>query len=195
MTTFKKPVNANTSVVDMNSFLKDKPVSPLDLNPALPAEFEHITGKALEKKREARYQTAAALRDDLRELKRETDTGLRSSGIRKSGLLPRLPSSTFQGTSRRTNYVLLGIVGVLVVALVASTAAVIRLRRVRPAFAGTTIAVLPFQNVGADKSVDYLAFGLADQIATLLTHIPSVEVRPLEMTQKYSSADLQQAGA
>src|SRR6516165_3023996 len=65
MATGKKPFVAKSSVLTMNAILKDKPISPLQLNPALPTEFEGIVGKALEKKREARYQSAANLREDL----------------------------------------------------------------------------------------------------------------------------------
>jgi TolB-like protein len=195
MATGKKPFVAKSSVLTMNAILKDKPISPLQLNPALPTEFEGIVGKALEKKREARYQSAANLREDLRELKRASEAGLHRSELRKSALLPRRPSATFQGSGRRTRYVLLGIAGFLLAALVATTAATLRWRRLHAPGTRTTIAVLPFQNIAGDSSIDFLRFGLADETATLLTYIPSLEVRPLEMSQKYTAADLQRAGA
>jgi eukaryotic-like serine/threonine-protein kinase len=193
MATGKKPFTGNNPVSTLNAILEQKPLSPLQLNPALPTEFEHIIGRALEKDRDARYQTAAAMRDDLRQLKRETDSGSVSSLGRKSALISRSPSKIFQKKSRRVNYVLVGIVGLLLAALVATVAALLKSRRVQASHVGTTIAVLPFQNVGGDGSLDFLRFGLADQIVTLLTYIPSVEVRPLELSQKYTSAGLQNA--
>ena len=196
MATGKKPFEAANRVLVMDAILKQKPVSPLQLNSTLPAEFEHIVGKALEKKRENRYQSAAEMRDDLRELKRETESGARkSSGTRKSGLISRLPSATFQGTGRRTHYILLGITSLLLVALVATIAAFMRSRRANAAVVRPTIAVLPFQNVGGDKDIDYLRIGLADEVATMLTYVPSVEVRPLEMSQRYTPSELQKAAA
>jgi serine/threonine protein kinase/tetratricopeptide (TPR) repeat protein len=59
-----------------------------------------------------------------------------------------------------------------------------------------TIAVLPLQNLGADKDVDYLRLALADEIATALSYVPSLAIRPFATTSKYDSPtlDLQQAG-
>jgi eukaryotic-like serine/threonine-protein kinase len=196
MSTGKKPFAANNSVLTMKAILEEKPVSPLQINPALPAEFEQIIGKALEKKRETRYQSAADMREDLRQLKWESDAAVRSSGTRKSTtLLRRLPSGSFKGSGRRTSYILLGVAGLLLVALLATMAAMLRMRRVHAGTARPTIAVLPFQNVSSDHSIDFLRFGLADQTATLLTYIPSLEVRPLEMSQKFTAAELPQVGA
>ena len=194
--TGKKPFEASNRLLVVDAILKQKPVSPLQLNPALPAEFERIVGKALEKKKESRYQSAAEMREDLRELKRETESGMRSSSsVHRSALASRLPSATFRGTGRRTSYVLLGITGLLLVALAATVAAFFKSRRPPVATARPTIAVLPFQNVAGDKNLDYLRFGLADEVVTLLTYVPSVEVRPLEMSQRYAPVDLQKAGA
>jgi eukaryotic-like serine/threonine-protein kinase len=194
--TGKKPFEANNRLLVVDAILKQKPVSPLQFNPALPTEFERIVGKALEKKRESRYQSAADMREDLRELKRLTESGVhKSGGTRKSALVPRLSSATFQSTGRRTYYVLLGVAALLLVALVATVAALMKLRRAHAAVVRPTIAVLPFQNVGGDNDIDYLRFGLADEVATLLTYVPSLEVRPLEMSQKYTSVDLEKAAA
>jgi serine/threonine protein kinase len=193
MATGKKPFTAGNSVLTMTAILEQKPVSPSQLNPALPAELEHIIGKALEKDRNTRYQTAATMRDDLRHLKRETESGLASGAGRKSALISRSPSKTFQHPGRRTNYVLLGIAGLLLAALVATTAALLKSRRVQTSNSTNAIAVFPFQNVGGDNSLDFLRFGLADEIATLITSIPSIEVRPLELSQKYNASDLQKA--
>ena len=196
MATGKKPFAANNSVLTMKAILEEKPVSPLQINPALPAEFEQIIGKALEKKKESRYQTAAAMREDLRQLKWESDAAQRSSFVRKSGtILPRLPSGAFKASGRRTTYILLGVAGLLLTALLATTAAMLRMRRGHTAAARTTIAVLPFQNVGQNNSMDFLRVGLADQTATLLTYIPTLEVRPLEMSERFTTADLRKAGA
>jgi len=49
----------------------------------LPAEFERIVSKALEKDRDLRYQHASDIRADLKRLKRETETG--RHGISGSG--------------------------------------------------------------------------------------------------------------
>jgi serine/threonine protein kinase/Flp pilus assembly protein TadD len=59
-----------------------------------------------------------------------------------------------------------------------------------------TIAVLPLQNLGSDKDVDFLRLALADEIATSLSYVPSLSIRPFATTSKYDSptVDLQEAG-
>ena len=62
--------------------------------------------------------------------------------------------------------------------------------------APTTVAVLPFQNMGPDKSIDYLGLALPDEVATALSYVHSLSIRPFATTSKYTSPgiDLQQAG-
>ena len=59
-----------------------------------------------------------------------------------------------------------------------------------------TVAVLPLQNLGSDKDVDFLRLALADEIATSLSYIRSLSIRPFATTSKYDSptVDLQEAG-
>ena len=59
-----------------------------------------------------------------------------------------------------------------------------------------TVAVLPLQNLGSDKDLDFLRLALADEIATSLSYIRSLSIRPFATTSKYDSPtiDLQEAG-
>jgi TolB-like protein len=59
-----------------------------------------------------------------------------------------------------------------------------------------TLAVLPLQNIGADKDLDFLRLALADEIATSLSYVRSLTIRPFATTSKYDSPtlDLQEAG-
>jgi serine/threonine protein kinase/tetratricopeptide (TPR) repeat protein len=60
----------------------------------------------------------------------------------------------------------------------------------------TTVAVLPFQNLGSEKDTDFLRMALPDEIATTLSYVHSLSIRPFATTSKYSGPglDLQQAG-
>ncbi len=55
---------------------------PSRSNPQVPPELDRIILKALNKDREARYQQASELRDDLKRLKRDTDTGQATAALR-----------------------------------------------------------------------------------------------------------------
>src|SRR5437868_5775835 len=83
MVTGVLPFRGETSALIFESILNRAPVSPIRLNPDLPAKLEDIVNKALEKDRNLRYQVAAEMRADLQRLKRDTDTG--RVGVASSG--------------------------------------------------------------------------------------------------------------
>ncbi|HWY20852.1 MAG TPA: protein kinase [Candidatus Acidoferrum sp.] len=69
------PFRGETSALIFQSILDRAPVSPVRLNPDLPAKLEDLINKALEKDRNLRYQHAADIRADLQRLKRDTESG------------------------------------------------------------------------------------------------------------------------
>jgi eukaryotic-like serine/threonine-protein kinase len=87
MATGSLPFRGDTSALIFESILNRAPVSPIRLNPDLPAKLEDIINRALEKDRELRYQGAAELRSELKRLKRDTDSG-------RSAVLPAIEDNT-----------------------------------------------------------------------------------------------------
>jgi eukaryotic-like serine/threonine-protein kinase len=78
MATGKQTFSGSSSAEIFDSILNRTPVPPVRLNPEVPAGLEHIIGKALEKDKKLRYQSAADMRTDLQRLKRDTDSGRRA---------------------------------------------------------------------------------------------------------------------
>ena len=72
MVTGQQAFGAKTTPAILEAVLTRTPPSPARLNPALPAELEHVIFKALEKDPAVRYQSAAEMRADLRRVQRDS---------------------------------------------------------------------------------------------------------------------------
>ncbi len=95
MATVRPAFGGNTSAVVFDSILHKAPVSPVRLNSEIPVELERIIGKALEKDRKLRYQTAGDIVADLKRLRREIDSGraVAVSGFSSAAVEPAQPHS------------------------------------------------------------------------------------------------------
>ena len=81
MATGALPFRGDSSGLIFDAILNRNPADPAHLNPDVSHEFRHIIGKALEKDRELRYQSAAEVRTDLQRLKRDSQTRLHTSQV------------------------------------------------------------------------------------------------------------------
>jgi serine/threonine protein kinase len=79
MATGTLPFRGETSAVISDAIMNRPFVTPLKLNPEMPAKLEDIINKALEKDRDLRYQSAADMHTDLKRLRRDTDSGRRAA--------------------------------------------------------------------------------------------------------------------
>jgi serine/threonine protein kinase/tetratricopeptide (TPR) repeat protein len=185
--TGKKPFRGSNVVTTLDAMLHQKPAAPRSLNPALPPELEAIIGKAMEKERSQRYQTATQIKTDLRQLKKVVESGPVKTGSRE---LPRVVTSTFSAATPWQKYLVLGMAGLLLAMLAAVGTWWIKHRSGVGGAAKNTIAVLPLQNMNGDFSVEYLRFALVDEISNVLTYTRTLDVRPSSLTRKYVSPDL-----
>src|SRR5271170_4349763 len=97
MATGRQAFAGNTSGVIFAAILERQPAPPSQLNPDLPAAFDAIVAKALEKNPKLRYQHASDLGADLQRLKRDTDSS-RSSVMQSSSAQSTTPGSGGQAT-------------------------------------------------------------------------------------------------
>jgi serine/threonine protein kinase/Tfp pilus assembly protein PilF len=188
MATGKKPFTGTNAVTTLHAVMSQKPVPPSAVNGAVPKELETIIGKAMEKDRGLRYQSAAAMKADLQRLKKETESGATRS---KPGLpsLAKGGANTFQRTSPRQIWITLALAAVLLTVLAAVGAWWWKQRATTVQASSRTIAVLPLQNINNNTEGEFLRFALADEVANNLTYARSLEIRPSSSTRKYSNGE------
>ena len=213
MATGDVPFHGESAAVICESIMNRAPVAVVRLNHDVPAKLEDIINKALEKDTNLRYQHASEMRGDLQRLKRDTESGRMAlpadsgsgqttAAAGQSSTGQRSASSAVSAippSEKKRSYKTIG--GVVAAVAVIALLAVFWFVKQRPApVAGTatqkTVAVLPLQNLGADKDLDFLRLALADEIATSLSYVRSLSIRPFATTRKYDSPtqDLQEAG-
>ena len=158
------------------------------LNPHAPAELERVIGKALEKDREVRYQHASEMRADLARARRDSASGS-SKTVAVASPGPMSGKRWLWGLSA---VVLLVLIAVLLWRSLGPSSPAAHKTSAAP----VTIAVLPFQNLGSDKEADFLRMALPDEVATTLSSVRALSIRPFATTGKYAAADVdvQQAG-
>ena len=215
MATADVPFHGESPAVICEAIMNRVPVAVVRLNRDVPARLEDIINKALEKDGNLRYQHASEMRSDLQRLKRDTESGRmplpQDTGSAQtvgaaapSGSTQRIAASSVSAVSaaapeKKTSHTVL--IALIAAAAVIGLAAIFWFFKQRPAPVASTstqktVAVLPLQNLGADKDLDFLRLGLADEIATSLSYVGSLTIRPFATTSKYDSPtqDLQEAG-
>src|SRR5262249_12846573 len=144
MATGRQPFAGHTSAMTFDAILNRAPVSPIRLNPQLPAEIERIVNAALEKDRNLRTQSAAEMGADLKRLKRDSESG---RSVRE--IPPVAPPA-------RPKLWLFAAIGVAAIAVAAAAYFLARRQPKANTPAGpVTLAILPFQNLSGDPSLDY----------------------------------------
>jgi serine/threonine protein kinase/cytochrome c-type biogenesis protein CcmH/NrfG len=211
MATGDVPFHGESSAVICEAIMNRAPVPVVRLNHDVPAKLEDIIGKALEKDASLRYQHASEMRSDLQRLKRDTESGRTSLPLstpnQQAAAVASVSSSQHSVTSASGTVVespkriSTGIAIALGVAVLIVVGAIVWFERPHPAPAASNsnekaVAVLPLQNLGADKDLDFLRLALADEIATSLSYVRSLSIRPFSTTSKFDSpnVDVQEAG-
>jgi eukaryotic-like serine/threonine-protein kinase len=197
MATGRMVFPGTSAAVIHDGILNRTPAPASRANHGLPPKLDEIIGKALEKDRKLRYQSADDIHTDLQRLKRDTESG-RSAA--ESGPWASSPSP------KNTRKMLAAIA--VLVALVAASLLIPSVRQRVVSLLSRSesekhIAVLPFDNIGNDPANEPVAEGLMDTMAGKLSNlevnnhslwvVPASEVRRRNINDP--SAALRELGA
>ncbi len=190
MITGQRPFAGDTNLSILSSILKDDPSSVSDIRDSIPIPIARLIQRALAKQPGQRYQSAADLRQDLTEIRRDMDTGeALSSGLYSgSHMAPglRAPKPWLRWAGYATGVV--AIVGLTVVLLPMITRPpagrpgappVLTANDFRP-----SVAVFYFDNISNDEELQWLRTGLTDMLVTDLSQ--TAEVKVLATDRLYS---------
>ena len=176
-----------------DAILHGTSVSPSALNPRVSSGLETITFKCLEKEPGNRYQSAKELVVDLRRLQ----TAVESSGEAKAALVQNgtsrkgfLRQSAKSWVFRRRLVALsLASLALLAVAFVVVLPVRKPIKTPHAAMEAPRIAVLPFETLGTTTR-EYMAEGLADEIAGLLSRVRTLQVIAPVSVQRFKMTAL-----
>jgi len=208
MATGRLPFDGATAAVIFSEILGKEAPPPSQVAPTVPAALEAVILRALEKDPALRYQSAADLKADLKRLQRDTGSESSASVAVSTAHVPpaQIPSAT---SGSRVLWVAAAIAVVALAALAiwrfspSQTATTSGAETLPSAVATgltqatgkTSVAVLPFQNLGADASTDYLSLAVPDEITNVLARVPSLAVRPFASSAGLGEAGLDPAAA
>ncbi len=212
----KRAFEGENAMDVISSILQKEPVPLSRLVPDVPREIERIANKALRKDCEERYQTAKDLLIDLKSLRRELDfqaalelssspdfqkartdpnqnepTAMLNYHSNEQAAQATDPSQTISSAEHKSiefkRHKLS--IGIISAALILSVAAAFYFSNVYRKDKISSIAVLPFVNVGGDASTEYLSDGISESLINSLSRLSGVKVIARNSAFKFKGKD------
>ncbi len=204
MATGQRPFKGKNSATLTSSILRDAPRPVQELNSVVPRHLGRIIEHCLEKNAEDRYQSAKDVRNELRALRKEVDSGsdlsephsvssLTPASLPPSSTASSIPSgSAMSAPTRRGEFW----IGIGVVSVVITIAAVwmgrdgnTTERTAAPASGGVSsirsIAVLPFISLSGDSMPSHFVDGITGAITDDLAKISALKVTNARTMMRY----------
>src|SRR5262245_34464090 len=166
-----RPFDRRSMADGLTAVLTEEPSPIARVRPEAPSELQRIISKALRKPRDERYQSAADLHVDLRNLLRSLQSGTLT--------VPMLTAAPSWWTSGR---IAAGGLGLLALAAVVGTGVLMsRFAGRQATSAGGTIeigslAVLPLVNNSGNPDKEFVSDGITESLIASLSQLPKLRV-------------------
>jgi len=175
MTTGTPPFEGDTQVSTLAKILESSPEPPRTKNDQIPPELERIIDKCLQKNPDDRFQDTRDLVVDLRNLRRQYDSGVSSitSDILKKGA----DAAAAPKSQRRWISPVLAVIAVAMVAVVIFQ--IMEGSDHSPGVAAEVengLAILGFENKTGEDSLDWLQTGLPEILVTDLAQAQTLSI-------------------
>jgi len=218
MATGRRPFLGDSNSDITSAILRDTPTPLIQVKPELPVHLGRIISRCLEKDANHRFHSAIDIRNDLRGLRKETESGSVETTAEQLGAgsgAGKSPSSSMQAVVERSRMPIVFVaIAVIVVAVVAfmmsrggdgspetsatsvSTASPAPESQVAARTEKNSIAVLPFTDLSPDKDQEYFSDGLTEELLNVLVKIPELRVagRTSSFSFKGKDEDLRTIG-
>ena len=199
MATGRRPFSGDSSAALVSSILRDTPPTVTEINDSLPRHLARIIQHCLEKDPDARYQSAKDVRNELKSLRREVDSGEVATG---SGPVTIAAGSTRPG-KRSWRWAIAGAAAVAILATGwwigrgadgNAGAAMEEPRAALGAAAATSdlpsVAVLPFANLSPDPDNEYFTDGLTEELIGALSNVEGLRIPARSSVYALKGTDL-----
>jgi serine/threonine protein kinase/tetratricopeptide (TPR) repeat protein len=174
MATGTLPFQGPSSGVITEAILNRDPVAPTRVNPDIPPSLQEVIRRALEKDRNLRYQRAADMRAELKQLKRDTESGTRFADQQAGTVRTPTTSSCSSGKHKVAGPVVRN--------------SVPRQQRVPKVI--DSLAVLPFGNTGGDPEHEYLSDGITGTLINTLATLPKLRVMAQSTVSRFKTREI-----
>jgi adenylate cyclase len=198
LTTGQRPFKGESHSDLMAAILRD-PAPALGITkPDLPRHLSRIVAHCLEKDPTDRLQSALDIRNELRGLRREVDSGISHNGLTSSANFATETTKAWNesGTGGKGLWMGLGGAAVIALALILILGPDSWMPRfgthpsaeiAAPVPDAKSIAVLPFLDMSPGKDQEYFSDGISEELLNLLARIP--ELRVAARTSSFSFKD------
>jgi serine/threonine protein kinase/Tfp pilus assembly protein PilF len=185
MITLQTPFRGEHEAAMMNSILSDTPEPLARYKADVPQELERIVDKALRKDINTRYQSAADMMADLKQIQMETMT-LSTKSVVRTAKVSRTGPILVSGA------ILLAVAVIIVGYLVLSrtpTSVPPGMGKLEKAGWENSVAVLPFRDFSPDQDQEYFCDGMTDAIISKLSGLEDLKVISMSSVMRFKEPE------